>query len=217
MSRFVLAFALAVITVAAACGSSSSDPPARTSYPDTVDGFDAFARDLVATIKSDRKSAFEARAKQLALPDPDAWFARVFGPTTGARLAVEYRASPFIHFERAWPDLREVVVTKGSSTVTTSRHTDPGDDLATGHQANALREMVKPVALYRLQLTRADGEGSFTLWSFVHDGGTFRLAGKMKQARPIDPTEDMAQELDMLGELPIAEARRMMKEAREGK
>ena len=211
VSRIVI---VALLIALVACKKDGASAP--KSYPDTAEGFDAFARDLVDTIKTDRKADFMVRAKQLALPDANAWFTRVFGPETGARLLAEYQASPYPKFDQAWPDLHKIVVDKGSNTVATSRHTDPKDDLATGHQANALREMKQPVALYSLQLTRPDGEGSFRLWSFVYEGGAFRMVGKMKQAQPIDPKEDMATELDMLGELPMAEARRMMKEAREG-
>ena len=81
--------------------------------------------------------------------------------------------------------------------------------MATGHQANALRAMKQPVALYRIQLTRPDGEKSFTLWSFVHEDNQFRFIGKTKKVAAggeVDPT------IDMLGELPIKRAREMMKE-----
>jgi hypothetical protein len=211
-SRHAILLATVLAVAALAACDKGGGTAAAKSYPDTAAGFDQYANDLVATVKDNREAQFVAMAKDLALPDAKAWFAETFGTEAGARMLAEYDGYGLAKFDGAWKDMRGLVVEQGRNTVHTTRHTDPKDDLATGYQANALRTMVKPTALYRLQLTRPDGEKSFTLWSFVYVDGKFRLAGHMKQAVPSDPNEDMAKELDMLGELPIVEARRIMQE-----
>jgi hypothetical protein len=183
-------------------------------YPDTAAGFDRFAHDLIQTVVEGREADFTALARTTELPAPRGWFAQVFGAEAVQRLASEYEMSPYDDFERAWGDLREIVVHESRSTVTTSRHVDPGDDLATGYQVIALREMKHPVALYRLRLSLADGSKVFAIWSWAHVDGRFRLVGKLKQLDPSDPTEPMAHELDLLGELPVVEARKVMAEQR---
>jgi hypothetical protein len=211
--RITLVLAAVFAAAVAACDKA---PAKLRSYPDTAEGFDQFARALIATVSDNRKSDFEAIARTLVPPDVKAWFDTTFGPDTGARLLAEYEGYGIKEFTKAWGDLRGLVVEQGRNTVNTTRHVDPGDDLATGYQANALRAMKQPVALYRLQLTRPDGSKSFTLWSFVHIDGAFRLVGQMKKASPPEDGDgEFAKELDMLGELPVAEARRIMREMQE--
>ena len=213
---FRLASAIAIaIAIAVAATGCDKGPAAPRSYPDTAAGFEQFARALIATVKDNRRSDYDTIARTLTLPDAQAWFSTTFGPEAGARLHAEYEGYGIKDFKRAWPDLRKLVIDDGRDTVNTTRHTDPGDELATGYQANALRAMKQPTALYRLQLVRADGSKSFTLWSFVHVDGAFRLAGQMKQAEPPGDDGEFAKELDLLGELPIAEARKLMQEMKD--
>lgn len=212
--RHVVIVLIALAWLAAACKSSTTSP--RRTYTDTAASFDEFARTLVDAVKSDRKADFEALAKTMVLPAPKAWFEATFGSETGARLLAEWERSPFKDVAQAWPDLRKMVAEQKRDAVTTSRHDSPDDENATGHQVNALRAMTKPVALYRLQLTTAEGERAFSIWSFALIDGQFRLVGKMKQVKPSDPNAKMAREVDMLGELPMNRARELLKEQREG-
>jgi hypothetical protein len=206
--------AAAVIATRDGDGSRAAAAAPPADYPDTAAGFDRYAHDLIRTIAEGREADFTAIARTTELPAPRGWFAEVFGAEAVQRLASEYESSPFDNFERSWDDLREIVVHESRSTVTTSRHVDPGDDLATGYQVIALRRMKRPVALYRLRLSAADGSKVFAIWSWVHVDGRFRLVGKLKQLEPSDPTEPMAHELDLLGELPVVEARKLMAEQR---
>lgn len=200
-----------LLALAAACKKSE----AERTYQDTPESFEQFAQHLIDVVKDDDRDGFDAIAKQVILPDAKAWFERTFGPEAGARLFAEYDASPMKDWTRGWSELRKMVVDQQRDVVTVSRHTSPEDDMATGHQANALRAMKQPVALYRIQLTRADGEKSFTLWSFVHEGGTFRFIGKTKQSKAPEPgsaDRSIDSAVDMLGELPIRRARELMRE-----
>jgi hypothetical protein len=207
MKTLSILFSLALF----ACGSKSSK-----TYEATTAGFDELAKDLVVAVKDDDESAFEAIVKAFELPNAKIWFETTFGPEAGARLLAEYDASPMKDWKRGYPELRKLVVDQGRDTITTSRHDSPDDDMATGHQANALRAMKQKVPLYRIQLTRPDGSKSFTLWSFVHVDGKFRFIGKTKQSQPPKATgkESVDSAVDMLGELPIRRAREIMKEQR---
>jgi hypothetical protein len=190
-------------------------PAARTVYPDTQAGFDRFAQELIDNVREGRRAEFMDLAGTVALPDPATWFGLVFGEDRAARLVEEYEAGPGPRFANIWDELRTVVVHESRSTVTTSRHLDPNDELATGYQVTALRQMQAPIALYRLRLSRADGSNIYALWSWVHIAGRFRLVGKMKQVDPLDPDAEMAKELDLLSELPMVEARRILDEKTE--
>jgi hypothetical protein len=213
----------AIVLATRGDGSGAGGDPARPNaiappadddgvYADTAADFDRFARELVRTVQEGRQADFRRMAAATGLADPAGYFTQVFGAKIGAQLAAEYADGPFGHFERAWPDLRAAVVDEARSTVTTSRHTDPDDETATGYQTIALRNMRQPVALYRLRLARADGDDGLALWSWAHVNGRFRMLGKMKQVEPADPFAPMAHELDVLGELPMNEARKTMNE-----
>lgn len=204
--------ATTAIVVATHDDTAAPAGPKVKFYPDTADGFDQFAHDLVATVQNSREDEFAAIAATVALPHPEAWFRTAFGDDAAPRLVTEYEQGPGPDFGKAWDELRTVVVHESRSLVTTSRHLDPDDELATGYQVTALRKMRAPIALYRLRMSRADGTGIYALWSWVHVGGRFRLVGKMKQVDPPDPNAEMATEMDMLSELPMVEARRFLRE-----
>jgi hypothetical protein len=203
--------ALTISVLLAACGSKASDK----TYEDTAASFDELAKDLVEAVKSDDESAFEAIVKDFDVPDAKTWFATTFGPEAGERLLAEYHNTPTRNWKQGYPELRKLIVDQGRDTVSTSRHDSADDDMATGHQANALRAMKKPVALYRIQLTRPDGSKSFTLWSFVHVDGKFRYIAKTKRSKAAEAgSGSVDSTVDLLGELPIRRARELMKEKR---
>ncbi|MEJ7598788.1 MAG: hypothetical protein WKG01_12845 [Kofleriaceae bacterium] len=203
----ILRPAILVFLLLFTASCSKKSMPAST-YKDTAASFDQFAQELITAVKDDNKSEFAAIVSKLDLTDPKGWFDKTFGPEAGPRLFAEYEANPMKDWKRGYPELRKLVVDQGRDTITTSRHDSASDEMATGHQSNALRAMKQPVALYRIQLTRPDGEKSFTLWSFVHQDNQFRFIGKTKQvtAGEVDKT------VDMLGELPMKRARELMKE-----
>jgi len=208
-TKLLLPFLAAIALVA--CSKKST--AVNTTYKDTAASFDQFAQDFIGTIKNNKKSEFDAIVSTFDLPDAKAWFDKTFGPEAGPRLYAEYEANPMKDWKRGWPELREMIVDQGRDTIATSRHDSPDDEMATGHQANAIRAMKTPVALYRIQLTRPDGEKSFTLWSFVHEGGKFRFIGKTKKATAGEVgSGSVDTAVDMLGELPIKRARELMKE-----
>jgi hypothetical protein len=207
-TKILIPFIAALALVA--CSKKST---VNTTYSDTAASFDQFAQTFIGTVKSNKKGEFDTIVGTFDLPDAKGWFDKTFGPEAGPRMLAEYEANPMKDWKRGWPELREMIVDQGRDTIATSRHDNPDDEMATGHQANALRAMKTPVALYRIQLTRPDGEKSFTLWSFVHDGGKFRFIGKTKKSKAAaagSGTVDST--VDLLGELPIKRARELMKE-----
>ena len=210
MKRTVCIVLLFASLCLAACRRNLRAP---TDYENSAVGFDAFARDLVAAVSDGRQSDYERLATSLALPEPVTFFTRTFGPEAGARLTAEYDGYGLAVFGReSWDGLRTLVVEEGRSSVRTERHDRADDEQATGYQAIALRSAREPLALYNIRLSRPDDTKSFTLWSFVYLDGQFRLVGHMKKVSEPKPGGDFDEELAMLGELPVSEARRLMKD-----
>jgi hypothetical protein len=207
-TKILIPFIAALAFVA--CSKKST---VNTTYSDTAASFDQFAQELIGSVKNNKRGEFDAIVSKLDLPDAKGWFDKTFGPEAGPRLLAEYEANPMKDWKRGWPELRKLIVDEGRDTIATSRHDSADDEMATGHQANAIRAMKTPVALYRIQLTRPDGEKSFTLWSFVHEGGKFRFIGKTKKSKAGEAgSGSVDSTVDLLGELPIKRARELMKE-----
>ena len=121
--------------------------------------------------------------ESLRLRDYESWFKERFGPKRGPELAADYK----IQFD----DIEQLAVTleklrgNGRTQISVEKFEGPEDSAATGYQVAALRAMKPPVPLYSVRLKNADGKKSFHIWSFVHDGKSFRYVGKMKPiARP---------------------------------
>ena len=149
----------------------------KERYPDHVNGL----RDLMADlIRAHQRDAAEARAKAeqvLALPNAADWFTRRFGAEVGKHLASEYQiyGHGFTEFPRLLTDQGEK---HGRKTFVVERITEPTDPKAFGFQARALGAMKERLPLYTFRL-RGEGKSDFVLYSFVHDGATFRYVGQM--------------------------------------
>ncbi|MBL8625156.1 MAG: hypothetical protein JNK64_27850 [Myxococcales bacterium] len=203
--RLLRALALALILLAA-CGKSA---PHVKHYDEGEAGFQAFADDLVAAAKRGDDAMVTALARSATLPDPAGWFTATFGADAGARLADEYTHTGLPQFATdAAKVMRRLVQDEGRSKVETRRIADAKDERGTGFQSRALRTMVAPVPLYAMRFQRPDGSKVYSLWSFVYVDGGYRIVGKLKKADPAPMSDD----LQMLSELPIADARALLAE-----
>ena len=121
---------------------------------------------------------FALEAKQLRLDDHEAWFTRVFGPTSGKRVAAEYvqRSKGLI------VELRhtfEALFAEGGGPFEVY---EAAAYQATGLQRRARFAMQVEVPLYTLRWPRA----GVTVWSFAYIEGQWRWLGKL-QALPREP------------------------------
>ncbi len=195
-----------LLVMLAACGKGA---PTVTHYDEGEAGFQAFADDFVAAARRDDGALVTALARSATLPDPAGWYTATFGAETGARLADEYTQSGVAKFpDGAAKVMRHLVTDAGRTKVETRRVVDAKDDRATGFQALAIGAMTKPVPLYAMRFQRPDGSKVYSLWSFAYVDGGYRFVGKLKKA----DAAPMSDDLQMLSELPMADARALLAE-----
>src|SRR5688572_10336674 len=144
--------------------------------------------ELLAAVRAGDQDRAQTLAASLELPDPDAWFEQHFPPEIAARLAAEYAPLRGRVGELS-ARLRDLLAA-GNTLLAVERFDDPGNVDATGYQSLALRAMTHDAPLYSVRL-RKDGEGEgFHIWSFIHDGESFRWIGKLRAItgqKPADP------------------------------
>jgi hypothetical protein len=198
----------------AACSKSDHQWPSidASHYPESESGLQLLVIDMVNAAKSHDTGEVKQIADSMKLDDPKAFYAATFGDDAAPRLAAEYDEMQLATFAADADQLLQMQLAKGRDVIAVEKHTSPDDDSATGYQSTALKAMKQPVALYTVRLREPGHDSGFTLWSFVWVDGRFRLAGKMKKVdtREIDPA--LAEDLDMLSELPIADAREILKQ-----
>jgi hypothetical protein len=116
----------------------------------------------------------------------------------------EYEKSPAATEPRGFGELLKMLHAKGRTKVTVTRVEKPNDRNGTGYQSNAIKKMVSPVALYHVEFDEPNSDEGYSLWSFIHDGTSFRFVGKMKRVSP-PSSEDM----DVLGEARMSDVDKM--------
>ncbi|HEY8141582.1 MAG TPA: hypothetical protein VIG06_02885 [Kofleriaceae bacterium] len=172
----------------AAAGGAGSQPevrPGPPTYSDTVQGLQSLMTSLVTAIQND-DAAEEARLlESMRLDDAKAWFNEVFEPRIAERLVAEYEPlkGGIGHLVNALKG----PIDGGQTDVKADRFDAPEMQGATGYQQAALARMKKKVPLYSVRLSTRDGKRTFHVWSFVHDGVTFKLVGKMRAVEEKPP------------------------------
>ena len=139
---------------------------------------EAFVTELSEAAKAADWKAFALKAKQLRLDDHEAWFARVFGKSSGKLVSAEYakRSKGMI------VELRhtfEALFAEGGGPFEVF---EAAAYRATGLQRRATFAMQVDVPLYTLRWPRA----GVTVWSFAYIEGQWRWLGKL-QALPREP------------------------------
>lgn len=164
---------------AGAGGEGAAAKVPKDSYPATADGLRAFAADLVRVELRNPSEARRVGQAMLALPSPEAWFTRVFGPERGKHLVAEYQV-----YGGYGAELPALIARQGKELgrkhFLAEKFEDPKDPAATGLQARALAAMVEKVPLFSLRMT-GEGKEDFVLYNFVHDGTTFRYVGRLTE------------------------------------
>lgn len=179
----VIGFSLIFLATALAYSGTSAaqddKPEAAAAYSNDVEGLKKQMEDLLAAVKAGDEAKAGPLARNLLLPNAETWFKETFGEEVGARCNAEYaeRAQDPAEFEKQVLKLFKDRVEKGAVGVKT--HVAEGDE-ATGAQKAAIAAMKKPAKLYTVRFQKADGDMGFTLWSFVHVDGAFRLVGKLR-------------------------------------
>jgi len=134
---------------------------------------------IIDAAKAGQTDKVKDLSKALVLPDPGKFFSGVFGDATGEKLADEYAKLP----KEQIAELFLKCARSGRTNVRVIKIDKADDANATGLQKAALGAMKNPIALYTVKLTEPGKSSGTSVWSFVYDGGAFRLGGKMRAVK----------------------------------
>lgn len=152
--------------------------------PDTMEAFHARIEQLLAAVRSGDAAKAEDDARELLLPNPAAWFAHAFGKDQEHLDALVREYADFASLVTTLPGEIQAALARKERELLVERFIDPGDELATGFQAVALRNLTQPLALYSFRLLENDAAQGWHLWSFAHVDGRFRIVGQMTALAP---------------------------------
>jgi len=160
---------------------------AEPGYPNNAAGLTALLTDLLAARQAGEKDRTYSLTESLRLRDYETWFNARFGAELGARLTADYK----IQFDDilGLADAIESLRDDGRPELSVERFEGSEDTKAVGYQVAALKAMKQPVALYSVRLRAAGKKKTFHIWSFVHDGKSFRYVGKMKPVAKAEITK----------------------------
>lgn len=148
------------------------------SYPESEEGLKQLATDLSAASDSDG----EKMGKDLALPDPNAFFTKTFGAENASKLAADYATD--VPKLGTIGSFFKAAQAKGKTQILIERHTSPDDDNANSLQEAAIRAMKSPTAIYTINCVEPGKTIGSSLWSFAYVDGKFRYLGKLKALKP---------------------------------
>jgi len=135
-------------------------------------------RDLRVAISGKDEERVGVLIASLRLPDHEAWMKQVFGNELGRVLSEEYR--PQSEEIGLLADVLAEQYEMGMVEVEGSRFLTADVPTSTGYQSAAIKQMNTTVPLYSARLYNEQRDRTFHLWSFVHEGGSFRYIGKLK-------------------------------------
>jgi hypothetical protein len=194
--RLLAAFLCVVLAGACGCGKDSSSKPSSSSgpagspspsvakYPGTADGLKKMMEDALSAARND-DARLTGIVQAMALPQPEAWFTKVFEGGAAARLAKEYQEMLAKDFLKQGRELLLDLCKKERTQVTITAIQDANDTHANGSQVEAFKAMKAPVPLYTARFIKAGESAGTALWSFVWAEDGWRLVGKMRTAKPV--------------------------------
>lgn len=151
-------------------------------YSGTIAGLKRLMRDLRTAVTANDEAEMTVLVGSLRISDSEQWMANVFGDELGAQLSAEY--TPQREEIGLLVALLKEQFGKGLTTIQVERFQTANVQTATGYQSTALSKMQSTVALYSVRLSSDTSVDSFHLWSFVHQGGSFRYVGKLRAVAP---------------------------------
>jgi TonB family protein len=152
--------------------TQSITPPTKLDYPDSTGGLEKLAKDIMKAQKEGDSARADFLLQSMVLPDPVAWYSRVFGeysarkdgaPYDAARKNVPAQLATF--FLNAQHEHATEVVAR--------RFEEKCDDNAGEATFGILQSRLEPVPLYELRLFMADR--FFRLWVLAYVDGGFRF------------------------------------------
>jgi hypothetical protein len=167
---------LAAALLSAAPAGWAQEPGA--AYPDDAWGLERQMQQVARAYYAGNPREFERRARQFALPRPEAWMGRVFGADRAEPLAEDYRR----HFRSFQAELARALARSGSRD-SGSLQAWPAEDLPNASRVAPRPDAPVPqeaVRVQRFQFRLGDEGAKSPRWmdSFVYEGGAFRFIGR---------------------------------------
>lgn len=167
-------------------GPDAGDPGRPTDmagHPEAIELGTLF-EDLLTALHAGDRTTVAAMAKEFAIPNAPAWFARVYGEGAAAPHAMRY-ADWSRGIENALFAVLERSQREQRSRVSAWRVIDATDPAATAAQQALLRDLAGRLPVYGVGLASAGGGPPLVVEMFVHEGEGFRwLAPEAMVPRP---------------------------------
>ncbi len=164
--------------------SSQSQRAGIPTYPNNSGGLKKLIQDILKASKSGNHQLVANYANALVIPDPEAWFRRVFGEARGKNLTADYltkrSALPFQLAESFGS-----VVQQKMTDIDIRRFDRTCDPNANDHQYPLLAARQEPEPLFEVRFFR--GTYGTILWAFAYIDGGFRYAGDLL-VKPMFPS-----------------------------
>jgi TonB family protein len=170
-------------------GAQQSSSSSIVSYPDTQDGLEHFAKDLLKAHKQGNQPDEVRRLVQsLALPNLRAWFSTVFGERAYEPLAQAYFTNQAALLQQV--DAAVVVAAReGFSEIRAKKYEKSCDDSAGELTFPLLMARITPVPLYELRMMGASSFRRISIFAYVD--GTFRYVGPLNISDEFAPAKDV--------------------------
>jgi hypothetical protein len=170
--------AITLMTGALATSPAATAQRFDAAYPEDVSGLQRQIQQVIRAYYAGDMRAFEQRAQVFALPQPEMWLGRVFGPDHAQPLADDYRK----HF-RAFQAALARNLGRSRRWDVSSVQVWPLENLPSPSRIAPRPDAPKPqepVDVQRYQFSVAERGGVSSRWvdSFVYVDGAFRFIGQ---------------------------------------
>jgi TonB family protein len=158
-------------------GAQQASFSSIVKYPDTQDGLERFAKDLLKAHKpGNQPDEVQRLVQSLALPNPSAWFSKVFGEHAYEPLAQAYSGNQAALLQEV--DAAVVAAAgDGYNEIRAKKYEKSCDDSAGELTFPLLMARITPVPLYELRMINASSFRRISI--FAHVDGTFRYVGPL--------------------------------------
>ncbi len=179
---------LLLVAMPCSLGAQQASFSSIANYPDTQDGLEHFAKDLLKAHKpGNQPDEVQRLVLSLALPNPRAWFSMVFGEHAYEPLAQAYARNQTSLLQEV--DAAVVTAARdGYSEIRAKKYEKSCDDSAGELTFPLLMARITPVPLYELRMINASSFRRISI--FAHVDGTFRYVGPLNIPNEFAPAKD---------------------------
>jgi TonB family protein len=179
---------LLLVAIQCNLGAQQGNFSSIANYPDTQDGLEHFTKDLLKAHKpGNQPDEVQRLVQSLALPNPPAWFSKVFGEHAYEPLAQAYSRNQASLLQEV--DTAVVTASRdGYNEIRAKKYEKSCDDSAGELTFPLLMARITPVPLYELRMINTNSFRRISI--FAHVDGTFRYVGPLNIPSEFAPAKD---------------------------